>query len=225
LFESLLTPDGIQALVSLGWLALAVVVCLLAAPLLHRVIRERSFSVEIAGIKLSAQDATENMTTAIKDLQESVRKLEARAAPVADGSVLRSEAPATVESEPDYKGKSILWVDDYPENNALVVEKLREDGFSIDTALSTREGMKLFKRRRFDLVLSDMGRKENGREVPDAGVQLIQELRGTGTEVPIIVFCSTRANDHFGNRARNAGANHVTSSAIDLYGHINSVFA
>jgi CheY-like chemotaxis protein len=154
-----------------------------------------------------------------------VRRLEeARAQP---GAAAAPVAPDTEEARvrAAAAGKTILWVDDRPENNALIVEKLRETGFAVDAAISTRDGVRLYKRRRYDIVLSDMGRRESGRDVPDAGVQLIQELRSLGAQEPIIVYCSTRASDNFGVRARSAGATSVTSSTTELYRQIQAAAA
>lgn len=209
----LLSPAGIQALASVGWLLLAIGVVVFAFPLLYRITKDRAFTVKIAGIELSAQDATENLTAAIKDLQEKVKRIEEHLE-----SALRSvEAREDVKDSNVGAGKRVLWVDDNPSNNALIVEKLQDDGFAVDLALSTKEGMSLFKRRHYDLVLSDMGRKEGNRDVPDAGVVLAKEIRSLSPNVPFLVFCSSRARDAFAPRAMNAGANHVTSSAIELY--------
>lgn len=219
--HELLTPAGLQAIAAVGWLALALGVVCFLLPLLYRITKDRAFTVKIAGIELTAQDATENLAAAIKDLQEKMRRLEERGPAQAAGAVV---AETEFDATP-HAGRRILWVDDYPSNNALIVEKLQDDGFAVDLALSTREALNLFKRRRYDIVLSDMGRKEGARDVPDAGVQLTQELRAIAPGIPLIIYCSSRARDAFAERAARAGATHVTSSAIDLYGQIDALIA
>jgi CheY-like chemotaxis protein len=209
------TPDWVSAGVSVGWLLLAVTALALCYPIISRIVRERSFTVEIAGFKLSAQETANSLNSAIKDLQESVRRLEA--AQTAQQPV-DSIAPATG------RGGAILWVDDYPINNALTFEKLESDGFRVDRALSTREGLKLFSQRSYDIVISDMGRNEDGKEVPDAGVVLTAAIRKSDQTVPIFVYCSNRARELHGQRVLDAGANHVTSSAVDLYGQIAEAY-
>jgi len=216
--SALLSPEGLQAIAAIGWLVLALAVVSFLMPLLHRITKDRAFSVKIAGIELSAQDATENLASAIKDLQDKVRRLEERGVS-APGAAAAAEETETAP----HTGRRILWVDDYPSNNALMVEKLQDDGFAVDLALSTREGLNLFGRRRYDLVLSDMGRKEGAKDVPDAGVQLTQELRAIAPDIPLIIYCSSRARDAHAERALRAGATHVTSSAIDLYGQIEAI--
>lgn len=208
------TPEWISAAVSVGWLLLAVSALALTYPMISRIVRERSFTVEIAGFKLSAQETAESLNSAIKDLQESVRRLEA-GLPASAGTV----APAAV------KGSAILWVDDYPINNALTFEKLESDGHRVDRALSTREGLKLFSQRSYDVVISDMGRKEASSDVPDAGVVLTTALRKSDPNIPILIYCSKRAHELHGQRALDAGATHITSSAVDLYGHIADALA
>lgn len=209
-----ISPAWISAFVSLGWLALAVAILFLLYPIVIRIVKERTFTVEIAGFKLSAQDTVESLNSAIKDLQESVRRLESTVPAAAATSIDDMKTAAAA------RGGSILWVDDYPINNALVFEKLESDGIRVDRSLSTREGLKLFGQRSYDIVLSDMGRKEDGQEVPDAGVVLTQAIRKTGAKVPIFVYCSNRARDLHGQSALDAGANNVTSSAVELYGFI-----
>lgn len=209
-----ITPEWISALVSVGWLLLATTVLCLLYPMAIRILRERSFTVEIAGFKLSAQETAESLNTAIKDLQESVRRLETEV-PQARGAPRPTEPVAS-------RGGSILWVDDYPINNALIFEKLESDGFRVDRALSTREGLKLFSQRSYDVILSDMGRNEDSRDVPDAGIKLVEALRKSDAAIPIVIFCSNRARELYSERAIAAGANHITSSAVDLYGHIEA---
>ncbi len=208
------TPQWVSALVSVGWLLLAALLLGMLYPIVIRILRERSFTVEIAGFKLSAQETAESLNTAIKDLQESVRRLESNL-PVAGG------APRSTE-QIGPRGGSILWVDDYPINNALIFEKLESDGFRVDRALSTREGLRLYSQRSYDVILSDMGRKEDTHEVPDAGVKLVDAIRKSDGNIPIVLFCSNRARELYGERALAAGANHITSSAVELYGYIES---
>jgi len=220
--DLILSPAGLQAVASIGWLLLAIAVVSFAIPLINRLARDRAFSVKIAGIELSAQDATENITSAVKDLQESVRRIEEWQIQFSSTSTSVPERPAEARETMDYRGRRILWVDDYPSNNALVVEKLQDDGFQVDLALSTKEGLGLFKRRTYDMVLSDMGRRENSREVSDAGVQLTRQIRSLDANIPILIFCSTRAVEYFGQAAKNAGALFVTSSALELYRQIEN---
>lgn len=212
-----LTPDWIDATVSVGWLLLAVTALGLCFPILSRIVRERSFTVEIAGFKLSAQETADSLNGTIKDLQESVRRLEA--GQPANAAATEQAAP------PKPSGGSILWVDDFPINNALTFEKLESDGFRVDRALSTREGLKLFSQRSYDVIISDMGRKEDGAETPDAGVKLTAAIRKSDANIPIFIYCSNRARELHGARALEFGANHVTSSAVGLYGHIAEAFA
>jgi CheY-like chemotaxis protein len=207
----LITPEWVSAGVSAGWLLLAVSILCLTYPLIARIVRERSFTVEIAGFKLSAQETADSLNSAIKDLQESVRRLE---------SGVQTGTSAPPAAMPEARGGAVLWVDDYPSNNALIIEKLEEDGLRVDRALSTREGLRLFGHRAYDIVLSDMGRREDGEDIGDAGVRLTEAIRKSDSKIPIVIYCSNRARDLYGPRALEAGGNHVTSSAVELYGYI-----
>lgn len=67
----------------------------------------------------------------------------------------------------------ILWVDDYSSNNEAIINLFEDKGIQFDIAITTRQGVELFKRELYDLVITDMGR---GNE-SDAGISLIKELR------------------------------------------------
>jgi CheY-like chemotaxis protein len=78
----------------------------------------------------------------------------------------------------------VLWVDDLPENNIYEQQVLRAFGVDIETALSTDDAMVNIEKRRFDVVVSDMAR--HGQ--PDAGLQLLNRLRKSGNQTPIVYY-------------------------------------
>lgn len=55
------------------------------------------------------------------------------------------------------KYKRILWVDDYPSNNASIIS-LFENKIEFDIAISTTQGIKLLQDKNFDLIITDIGR-------------------------------------------------------------------
>ena len=91
------------------------------------------------------------------------------------------------------------------------------------TALSTKEGFEKFQNISFDLVISDMGRTENGRYNPLAGIELIKQLRLLNTTVPIFIFSSSKATFEYGHEAIKAGAIEVTNSFTTLLNRIQSI--
>ena len=84
----------------------------------------------------------------------------------------------------------ILWVDDFPNNNFAITELLRNQGYFIDYALSTAEALVCLNRAKYDLVISDMGRIENGTNNPNAGIELVKLIREKNNKMRIVIFTS-----------------------------------
>lgn len=109
--------------------------------------------------------------------------------------------------------RSILWVDDHPENNAMLAESWRRDGADVEIARSTSEALRLLGGRAFGLIISDMGRREADVDVPDAGLQLLAKVRAMNTSVPFVLYGNVGP---FAADARAAGATMVTDSTFEL---------
>jgi len=112
----------------------------------------------------------------------------------------------------DLNGKNILWVDDYPENNDYPRKILEQVGIKFDLALETENAVDILKRKKFDLIISDMGRGNN----PSAGLDLLNELKNLGINTPVIIFSSTRAIKKYGRDALELGAIDLTTRFADL---------
>jgi CheY-like chemotaxis protein len=109
--------------------------------------------------------------------------------------------------------RSILWVDDHPENNAVLADSWRRDGAHVETARSTSEALHLLEGRTYGLIISDMGRHESGSEVPDAGLRLLGRVRARDPRTPFVLYGNVGA---FSDAAKAAGATLVTSSTFEL---------
>ncbi|MFH1135412.1 MAG: PAS domain S-box protein [Pseudomonadota bacterium] len=71
----------------------------------------------------------------------------------------RDAAPTATRhsvAEMDRFGLNILLVEDYPTNQVIALEHLRNDGHRVELARNGREAVDAFQRRRFDLVLMDI---------------------------------------------------------------------
>jgi CheY-like chemotaxis protein len=117
----------------------------------------------------------------------------------------------------------ILWVDDYPTNNALIISYLSDLGVDVETAVSTREGLRKLSSRDFDVVISDMGRFEEGKGNPYAGVDLATAVRQQDPHIPFFIYCSRKAKERGEKDALSAGANGVTASEVQFIRMISSV--
>jgi CheY-like chemotaxis protein len=93
----------------------------------------------------------------------------------------------TPEALDNMTGKAILWVDDKPANNELALRALRKFGLDIEQATNTEAAMAALQRRKFDLVISDMGRGDDMR----AGYTLLKRLRDSGGKVPYFIFAGS----------------------------------
>ncbi|MEM8808020.1 MAG: response regulator [Cyanobacteria bacterium P01_G01_bin.38] len=107
---------------------------------------------------------------------------------------------------------SILWVDDRPNNTVYERRALEALGISFVLATSTDEALKYISRRRFDVILSDMGRPPD----PRAGYTLLDKLRAAGDKTPFIIYASSRAPEHVAE-SRQHGAIGCTNNANELF--------
>ena len=136
-----------------------------------------------------------SLESAEKDLRVKILMMEDAVAKQRDASDALFQVGATVDdpTRPPRKGrgfgKKVLWVDDYPQNNAGVAEVLKRLGVTIVTALDTYEAMDQLQSDVFDLVISDMGRGSDS----DAGLTLLREMHSLGNSTPFIVYASGKA--------------------------------
>ena len=70
----------------------------------------------------------------------------------------------------------ILWVDDHPENNLPLIELLREFKATIDTPRSNDEAFALLRQSRYDVVISDVKRDNEGPGSDLKGIEFAQTV-------------------------------------------------
>ena len=95
---------------------------------------------------------------------------------------------------------------------------------------STDEAVAELRRAQFDVIITDMGRTEHGRDVPDAGLRLIDWIRKRERDenrpgVPVFIYCSAWAVEHYGAEALARGATGVTSSTTTFLQGLKGTFA
>jgi CheY-like chemotaxis protein len=153
--------------------------------------------------------------------QEAVAALGAAIAssPAAQGAQMDpSQAAAVVaQAVPDTRtyrrihGARVLWVDDRPDNNRYERQSLEALGVDFSLSTSTEDALAQLSHRRFDLVLSDMGRPPD----PHAGYTLLDDMRRRGDQTPFVIYASSRAAEHVAE-ARRHGAVGCTNSPTEL---------
>lgn len=108
----------------------------------------------------------------------------------------------------DRKGKSVLWVDDYPSNNEYIIDLYRVLGVEFDLAINTDQAIDFLSKKKYDLIISDMGRGDE----PDAGLKMLREIKKhLSIMPPIVFFASPSALSKFGNSVLKEGAILTTS--------------
>lgn len=206
----------IEALGSLLWPLLLAVVLFRLVPHLpglmadvREALRTRAFKVKVGGAELSVEQAAEQLRRQVTDLQSQV----------AAQLVERSPAAAAAAAPWPSQGRpTVLWVDDKPEANALEIAKLRDDGVEVLQARSTAEAMDVLTLRRgVQVVITDLGRVEDGEYRPHAGLTLLRQLREAGFEQPVLVYTSARGVERDREDAVAAGAQRVTASPTELF--------
>ncbi|WP_457654336.1 response regulator [Rhodocaloribacter sp.] len=229
-----MNADVINAIATLAWPVLAALLLFALLPTLIRVLRSRSVSIKFGDMELSVQDVSEQMRKQIEDLQNQVSALKSSLAPPSSGAPAAGApapgapapgapaagaapaSPATRTASP--ARKSILWVDDRPENNAFEIAKLQEDGYEIATATSTKAALAQLESGSVwpDLIISDMGRREGTLYRRTAGLDLIRAVRAKNIDVPIFIYASNEAVRKYSDQVREAGGNGITASPMEL---------
>jgi CheY-like chemotaxis protein len=112
----------------------------------------------------------------------------------------------------------ILWVDDHPENNAYEIEALRSTA-KVTVATSTRLALDIITEGDIDAVISDISRNEGGREVDDAGVQLLRRMQSLppSKRVEVFFYSVSPAVERYGSELEKRGAAVVTTSHRELF--------
>ena len=97
---------------------------------------------------------------------------------------ISTEEVITIEGEkvPPTKKRKVLIVDDQPIITDLLVDILRRMGFSSEVALGGRDGLKIFTKDDFDLVITDLG-------MPDiSGWEVSKSVKKQNPSVPVILI-------------------------------------
>ncbi|MEV0703034.1 response regulator [Saccharopolyspora sp. NPDC050389] len=230
---------------------LAIVVFRRAIGRVLRTAEKRELEFEIGGQKLTMHELNDQQTEMIQDLQRQLSML-SKELPERDRIGIPAETPKplpvpALPEAPEISGNgdghadaededemppvhapvgseplAVLWVAEKPEAHAILAEQLRDNGVRVTMTTSNDAALAELSQRQYRLIVEDMGRKENGRWRPDAGLALLRELRDLGVDTPVIVFSSQRAQQQYGEQARQLGAVGTTSSAYEMFQNLQS---
>jgi CheY-like chemotaxis protein len=160
--------DLLRAIAGLGWvvLAFAVVVALL------RILRSQTtpltkLGVGPSGVTMEFAEAKFNEAVS-KSGEESQRAI---------GDAAKRSVIDRLRTHADLLAKArILWVDDHPENNAALIELLRQFGASVDTPRSNADAFALLSASRYDVIVSDVARDNEGPGSDLKGVEFARTV-------------------------------------------------
>lgn len=205
-------PELLSSIAQLAWPAVVLLGLLLFARPLARLLRSGSereeVTIELGGQRVTLGKFREQQNEVAQDLRRQIDDLR------------RQLAGGPPGPPPERRPAAVLWVDDRPENNALLIDQLMTDGVQVDIARTTADGLARASRRSYGAVVTDMGRWEDGRYRTEAGLDLVRQLRAAGDATPLLVFASGRAVREYGDAARAAGAEAATSSGVELLGFL-----
>ncbi|MCI2416227.1 response regulator [Saccharopolyspora sp. K220] len=240
-------PQLISSIAQLLWPLIALMAIFVFRRAIGRVLRtaeRRELEFEIGGQRLTMHELNDQQNEMIQDLQRQLsllsRQLEDRDR--VGAAALEASPPMPVTALPDVpdisgdgegelppvqapvgsEPSAVLWVAEKPEAHAILAEQLRDNGVRVAMVSTTDEALAELSQRPYRLIVEDMGRKENGRWRPDAGLALLRELRDLGVDTPVIVFSSQRAQQQYGEQARQSGAVGTTSSAYEMFQNFQS---
>lgn len=118
------------------------------------------------------------------------------------------------EIKPTLRKNVILWVDDRPDNNIYEREALEHYGIEFVLANSTSAALKLLTTKKFDVIISDMGRPSDAR----AGYSLLEAIRSKGDLTPYFIYAGSRsARDSAEAERRGAqGTTNMPTELVDM---------
>jgi len=147
--------------------------------------RDRKFTLKVAGNEITMEELTEQQAKIISDLQNKVvifqKELDSKQ------TTLTSELRNKIKGEL-WKTRNILWVDDKPSNNSVLIEYFENQGLHILTALSTKEALSIIRNKEIDNLITNMGRRESGYLNRTAGIELIKNVREINKDIKIPEF-------------------------------------
>ncbi len=150
----------------------------------------RLLKAEVAGVKLEFGTAVEALKEAIQkgapQLKDEPDKLVAFVLAQLE-KLPEQEKPTPVTAAP-LAGRAILWVDDNPEWTYYESNIFKRMGARVERASSTQEALAWLGRERFNLVISDVKRFEDGREDKLAGYELLTAIRARPAAPPVIFY-------------------------------------
>ena len=111
--------------------------------------------------------------------------------------------------------KIILSINDSPTMEQPMFQWYYENGVALVRARSTAKAMEMLGRAQFNAVVTNLRRFENGRQNDNAGIDLIQQIRRSGSHIPIFVY-TMNIDQTTRQSALDSGAVYITTNPSEL---------
>jgi CheY-like chemotaxis protein len=160
--------DLIKAVAALLWVGLAFAAVLV----LRNVVRARGGSLTRLGVGPSGV----TMEFAQAKLDEAVRGATEQDQHAVGQAAKRSVLDRLQRNSELLSRARILWADDHPEYNTAIVELLRRFGASVETPRSNAAALALLRASRYDMVISDVARADEGPGSNLKGLELAEQV-------------------------------------------------
>jgi CheY-like chemotaxis protein len=203
----------LSAIASLAWPLICVFAIIIFAKQIRQVLESRKFTIKVAGNELTVGEASEQQRVIISDIQLKIAELEKKLVQPSSKTIVPEKSTSSLCNR-------VLWVDDRPKNNSYIISFLEERGISVDTALSTAEGIEKMRSRAYDVIISDMGRPEGEK----AGIDLAKLVRTLNKDIPVFIFCGNWAAKYLRSEAIQAGTTEITSSGTTLLSQLSRLY-
>jgi CheY-like chemotaxis protein len=172
-----------------------------------------------SGKEIEVTELSRLQQKSLDDMQEALTQL-LLAHPPDGGAAVTALAGVPTAQKPS---SQVLWLDDHPRNNTLLVEQMERENIKVDQAVSTRQALAMLQQKPYALLITDMARVENRRRIKDAGVSTVREVRQALPTLAIIVYCSKDTVASYGVEAEAAGARFITTSGTSLLAAVNKL--
>ena len=126
------------------------------------------------------------------------------------------------ESETPLQGKRILWVDDKPDGNTYEMNLFRRLGAEVDSCLTTKDGVQALRDGQYDLIISDIYRRENGIGNRSAGYDLLDSVMSSWPGIPLIFYTNNSRISPIRGKAAFGATNNpgeLSALVLDAAGH------
>lgn len=171
-----------------------------------------------SGREIEVTELSRLQQKSLEDMQEAVTQLLLVRTPDDGQPAVAALAGLPAEQKTPVR---VLWLDDHPRNNTLLVEQMVRQNINVDLVQSLAQAQVILQKNRYALLITDMARLEGGQRIRDAGVRTVREVRQAMPDLPILVYCSKDTAASYGKEAEAAGARFITTSGTSLLAQVN----